>query len=59
MYLFEDDPPSATEDVARLRLRERHRSLSELEAEEVLVWDREKHVVRKGPRFYEKWDEIR
>lgn len=58
MYLFEDDPPSATEDVAKLRLRARHLSLSELEAEEVVEWDRVKHVVRKGPRFYEKWDEM-
>lgn len=55
--LFEDDPPSATEDVARLRLRVRHLSLSELETEGVVEWDRDEHIVRKGPRFYEKWDE--
>ena len=56
--LLKVDPPSATEDVARLRLRLRHLSLSELEIEEVIVWDREEHIVRKGRRFYEKWDEI-
>lgn len=56
--LLEVDPPSATEDVARLRLRTRNRSLSELVAEEVVEWDRDEHVVRKGRRFYETWDEI-
>lgn len=55
----EDDPPSATEDVARLRLRARHLSLSELEAAEVVEWDRDEHIVRKGRRFYDKWDKIR
>jgi hypothetical protein len=54
----EDEPPSATEEVAKLRLRACHRSLSELEAEEVLEWDRDAHVVRKGPRFDEVWDEM-
>lgn len=56
--LFEDDPPSATEDVARLRLQARHRSLAELEADEVVKWDREDCVVRKGRRFYEVWDDM-
>lgn len=46
-----NDPPSADEDVARLRLRLRHRSLIELEHEGLLEWDREEHVVRKGPEF--------
>lgn len=53
-----DSPPSATEDVARLRLRARHRSLAELEAEEVVTWHRDEHIVRKGRRFYEMWDEL-
>lgn len=57
--LFEDDPPSATEDVARLRLRVRHLSLAELEAEEIVEWDRDEHIVRKGRRFYETWDTTR
>ena len=57
--LLDDDPPSATEDVARLRLRVRHLSLSELEAQEVVKWDRDEHIVEKGRRFYETWDEIR
>lgn len=46
-----DDPPSATEDVARLRLQLRHLSLSELEEDGLVNWDRNKHIVRKGPQF--------
>jgi hypothetical protein len=56
--LFDDDPPSASEDVARLRLRLRHVSLSELEAEEIVQWNRDEHIVKKGQRFYEKWDDM-
>ena len=57
--LLDDDPPSATEDVARLRLRVRHQSLLELEAQEVVKWDRDEHIVEKGRRFYETWAKIR
>lgn len=46
-----DDPPSATRDIARLRLQLRNRSLADLEDAELVVWDRDKHIVRKGPRF--------
>lgn len=53
------DPPSATKDVAKLRLQARHRSLSELEEAEVVEWDRDEHIVRKGRRFYDTWDKIR
>lgn len=56
--LFGDDPPSTTEDVARLRLRFRHRSLSELEAAGVIEWDRDAHLVRKGRNFYDRWDKM-
>lgn len=52
-----DNPPSADEDVARLRLDLRDRSLSELEAEGLLRWDREEHIVTKGPRFDAKCSE--
>ncbi len=52
-----NDPPSADEDVAKLRLQLSHLSLTELEREEVVNWDRDEHVVRKGPRFDEKWTE--
>ena len=57
--LLDDDPPSATEDAARFRLRVRHLSLSELEAQGVVKWDRDEHIVEKGRRFYETWDKIR
>lgn len=46
-----DDPPSATEDVARLRLELRHLTLSELEWVGLVSWDRDDHVVRRGPHF--------
>lgn len=49
-----DDPPSADEDAARLRLRFRHLSLVDLEEKGLVRWDRENHVVTKGPNFDEK-----
>ncbi|WP_114579546.1 hypothetical protein [Saliphagus sp. LR7] len=55
--VLDNDPPSADEDVAKLRLQLSHFSLTELEREEVVNWDRDEHVVRKGPRFDEKWKE--
>lgn len=55
---FEAEPPSANVDVARLRLRSRHLSLWELEAKGVLDLDRDKHLVEKGIRFDEMWNEI-
>lgn len=48
------DPPSATETVAKLRLALNHLSLAELEEQGVVKWDKNSHVVRKGPRFNEK-----
>jgi len=49
-----NDPPSADEDVAKLRLQLNHLSLEELEEKELVRWDRNEHVVRKGPNFDEK-----
>lgn len=48
-----NDPPSADEDVARLRLQLSHLSLSQLETRGLVSWDRDEHVVRKGPQFNE------
>lgn len=50
-----DDPPSACEEVARLRLRCSNQSLSELVAKEVLERNEDENVVRKGNRFTEVW----
>ena len=52
--IVRDDPPSADEDVAKLRLRLRDLSLAELEERGLVNWDREEHVVRRGPRFDEE-----
>ena len=52
-----NDPPSAEEDVAILRLELRHFSLSELVEERIVNLDRDNHVVRKGPKFDEIWPE--
>lgn len=49
------DPPSACEDVAKLRLELNHVSLEELEAKGVVEWDRNDDVVRKGPDFDTYW----
>lgn len=49
-----NDPPSANEDVAKLRLELNHRSLEELEEEGLVRWDRDEHVVKKGPKFDDK-----
>lgn len=45
------NPPSADEAVARLRLKLRHRPLTELVEEGLVRWDRENHIVEKGPNF--------
>ncbi|RBI60602.1 hypothetical protein DMJ13_16540 [halophilic archaeon] len=46
-----DDPPSANEDVARLRLELRRTDLSTLVDRGILTWDQEANIVRKGPQF--------
>jgi hypothetical protein len=55
LHLF-DSPPSATKDVARLRLQVRQLTLSELETKEIVEWNQDADIVRKGQRFYEVWD---
>lgn len=49
-----NDPPSADEDVAKLRLQLSHFTLSALEQEGIVRWDRDQHIVTKGPYFGEK-----
>jgi len=57
--LFGERPPSASEDVARLRFELRDRSLLELRTIGALEWDEADRQVRKGRRFDELWDELR
>ena len=56
--LFEYEPPSATEEVARLRLRMNHQSLQELERKEIVTLSKDRDVVRKGNRFDETYNKI-
>lgn len=49
----DDDPPSGSEAVAKLRLRLRHVPLSQLEAAGVVRWDEDDCVVAEGPKFDE------
>ena len=49
-----DDPPSADEDVAKLRLELSHKSLEELVEDGLVNWDQEKNIVTKGPHFDER-----
>jgi len=49
-----NDPPSANEAVAKLRLKLKHCSLEELEEDGLVRWDRDKNIVLKGPKFVEK-----
>lgn len=49
--MHHDDPPSADEDVARLRLVLRNTSLSTLEEYGLVTYDQDENVVRKGPQF--------
>jgi hypothetical protein len=46
-----NEPPSADEEVAKLRLQLRDKSLEELVDEGLVTWDRENNVVMKGPHF--------
>lgn len=48
------DPPSVTEDVAKLRLQLSHYSLSELEQEGLVKWEKDEQIVKEGPKFDEK-----
>lgn len=49
-----NEPPSANEAVAKLRLELNHRPVEELEKEGLVRWDRDEHVVKKGPKFDER-----
>lgn len=49
--LSRDDPPSATEAVAKLRLRLHHLTVEDLEWVGLVCWDRDDHVVTAGPNF--------
>jgi len=46
-----DEPPSATKEVAKLRLKLNHLSLEQLEEQGLVTWEEEKNVVTKGPHF--------
>ncbi len=46
-----DDPLSANEDVARLRLTFCHTDLSTLVDRGILTWDQDENLVQKGPHF--------
>lgn len=48
---YRNDPVSADEDVARLRLQLKDHSLEQLEAIGLVEWDREASIVHKGPNF--------
>jgi hypothetical protein len=48
---IDDQVPSADEEVARLRLQLDEKSLKELVRLGLVEWDRENHVIKKGPNF--------
>lgn len=50
-----DEPPSADEEVAKLRLHLRHTPLRALIDDGILRVDAETHRVVKGPSFDEAW----
>lgn len=49
--MWNNDPPSADEDVAKLRLVLRNTSLTTLEKHGLVTYDRDENIVRKGPQF--------
>ena len=49
--LLHNDPRSANEEVAKLRLQLNHLSLSELESKGLVHWNRDEGIVTKGPQF--------
>ena len=53
------DLPSGNEDVAKLRLELRHRSLKELEEAGLVRLDRQEQTVKKGPKFNDEKTRIR
>jgi hypothetical protein len=53
-FTLGNDPPSANEDVAKLRLELNHLSVEELEKEGLVRYDRDEHIVKKGSKFHDK-----
>jgi hypothetical protein len=51
MDMPHNEPPSADEEVAKLRLQLSHKSLEELVDHGLVTWDRENNAVIKGPHF--------
>ncbi|WP_227380856.1 hypothetical protein [Haladaptatus halobius] len=49
--MLNNDPPSADEAVARLRLALCHTDLSTLVDHGFVIWDHDENLVKKGPRF--------
>ena len=49
-----EEPPSADEDVAKLRLQLKALSLEELEEKGGVRWDRTENIVQKGENFDKK-----
>jgi len=49
-----EDPPSADEAVAKLRLQLRHFALEDLIEDGYVRWNRDEGAVVKGPRFDEQ-----
>jgi len=52
--ILHNDPQSADEEVAKLRLQLNHLSLSELESKGLVHWNRDEGIVTKGDQFNEK-----
>jgi len=54
-----DDPESANEEVAKLRLQLKEFSLPELVNKGLVEWNKDEHLVTKGPQFdKERLDEF-
>ena len=47
--------PSASEEVAKIRLELRNLSLEKLEREGLVEWDKDQNVVKGGPNL-DSWD---
>ena len=54
----QNDPPSATERVAKLRLLLKSKSLTELDNQGIVIWDTDNQVVQEGPKFDAKAAEV-
>lgn len=53
-----DDPPSATERVAKLRLKLNSYTTAELVERGIVVWDENENLIRAGPKFDAKAEEV-